>query len=163
MGRLSLSSALQDKGKSTLATHLCEAGWRLLSDETAPIRMDVDEVLPFPQSAVRRKYPGREFSEGEQGYLEKEEVPLTDTALHLKPAPIRAIVFPLFRDGTAPGARLTLSWNCRARSVAKLLQFRGPQGECGRADREVGRPLLRCIVCHTGLVKPAAKVLDALE
>jgi hypothetical protein len=90
------------QGKSTLATRLCEAGWRLLSDDTAPIRMDVDEVLPFPQSAFRRKYPGREFSEEERGYLEKEEVPLPDTALHLKPAPIKAIVFPLFRNGAAP-------------------------------------------------------------
>jgi len=108
------------QGKSTLATRLCEAGWRLLSDESAPIRMEADEVLPFPHSAVRRKYPGWEIPEEKRGNLEKEEVPLPDAALHLKPAPIKAIVFPIFRDGVAPeldllspaAAALDLLRNC---------------------------------------------------
>ena len=90
------------QGKSTLATRLCEIGWRFLSDDTAPVRMDADEVLPFPQAARRRKHPGREFIADEMGNLEKEEVPIPDAAMRLKPAPIRGIVFPLFRHGAAP-------------------------------------------------------------
>src|SRR5438093_1374412 len=35
------------RGKSTLSTRLCENGWRLLSDDAAPVRMDSNEVLPF--------------------------------------------------------------------------------------------------------------------
>jgi hypothetical protein len=97
------------QGKSTLATRLCETGWRLLSDDAAPIRMDADEVLPFPQSAFRRKYPGRELAANELGSFEKEEVLMPESALRLKSAPIRAIVFPLFRHGAAPELSLRSS------------------------------------------------------
>ena len=90
------------QGKSTLATRLCDIGWRFLSDDTAPVRMEIDEVLPFPQSARRRKYPGREFVAGELGKLEKEEVPIPETSVWLESAPIRGIVFPLFKHGAAP-------------------------------------------------------------
>jgi hypothetical protein len=90
------------QGKSTLSTRLCESGWRLLSDEVAPIRMDADEVLPFPRSAFRRVYPGREIGPDETGFLAKEQVALPERALHLKPAPIKAAVFALFKYDASP-------------------------------------------------------------
>lgn len=90
------------QGKSTLATRLCEYGWRILSDDAAPVRMEIDEVLPYPQSAFRRKYPGRELAQTELGHLEKEEVLMPDDVLHLEAALIRGIVFPLFRNGAPP-------------------------------------------------------------
>jgi hypothetical protein len=105
-GSALLISGPSGQGKSTIATRLCDAGWRLLSDDAAPVRMDADVVLPFPQSAYRRKYPGRELAENEMGFFEKEEVLMEESALQLMPTPIRAIIFPLFRYG-AP-SELTL-------------------------------------------------------
>ena len=93
------------QGKSTFATRLCETGWRLLSDDVAPIRMDVDEVLPFPQSAYRRIYPGSAVAPEETGSLVKEEVSIPDTSLHVDRAIIKAIVFPRFKNGAAPELR----------------------------------------------------------
>ena len=125
------------QGKSTLSTRLCEMGWRLLSDDAAPVRMETDEVLPFAQAASRRKYPGRELAESEFGSFQKEEVPLADNALHLKSAPLRAIVFPLFKHGAAPEltlrppgeAALDLLRNCtnfadhKEAAVGRIAQF----------------------------------------
>jgi len=150
------------QGKSTLATRLCEAGWRLLSDDSAPIRMDVDEVLPFPHSAVRRKYPGREFSEKERGYLEKEEVPLPDTALHLKPAPIRAIIFPLFRNDVAAELELL------SPGTAALDLLRSCSNFADHKEAAVARivrlsatiPMYRL---SYGMGQAAARLLDAFD
>jgi len=150
------------QGKSTLATRLCEAGWRLLSDESAPIRMEADEVLPFPHSAVRRKYPGWEVSEEERGNLEKEEVALPDTALHLKPAPIRAIIFPKFRHGVAPELDLL------SPGTAALELLRNCYNFADHKDAAVARtarlaasiPMYRL---SYGMGEAAASLLDALN
>lgn len=80
-------------GKSTMTTLLCERGWRLLSDDIAPVRMNADEVLPFPQIPLRRIHPGREVQPGEVGGLEREAVAIGAGMLCREPAPIGAIVF----------------------------------------------------------------------
>lgn len=150
------------QGKSTLATRLCEARWRLLSDDTAPIRMEIDEVLPFPQSALRRKYPGREFSEEERGYLEKEEVPLPDTALHLKPAPIKAIVFPQFRYDTEPALDLLSAGAAALDLLRNSLNFADhKEAAVARIARLAASiPMYRL---SYGDGRAAAGLLDALE
>ena len=48
------------------------------------------------------------MAENELGSFEKEEVLLPDSALRLRSAPVRAIVFPLFRHGAAPELSLRL-------------------------------------------------------
>jgi hypothetical protein len=89
-------------GKSTLVTLLCERGWRFMSDDAAPVRMEADEVIPFPLAPLRRIYPGRELRADEMGSFAKEEVPISRAKLRLEPAPIRAVVFPMFRQGGSP-------------------------------------------------------------
>jgi hypothetical protein len=125
------------QGKSTLSTRLSEAGWRLMSDEVAPIRMDSDEVLPFPQAAFRRQYPGHELGSYEIGLISKEEVALPRASLHLEPAQISGVVFPLFKDGASPEletlsagtAAMELFRNClnfadhQAKAVARIAKL----------------------------------------
>jgi hypothetical protein len=161
-GSALLIVAPSGQGKSTLATLLCEAGWRLLSDDGAPIRMDVDVVIPFPQSALRRKYPRREFSEEKRGYFEKEEVPLPDTALYLRPAPIKAVVFPLFRNDAAPELELL------SPGIAALDLLRNCYNFTDHKEAAVARtarlaasiPMYRL---SYGAGRAAASLLDALE
>jgi len=95
------------QGKSTLSTRLCEKGWRLLSDDAAPIRMGSNEVLPFLQSPHRRKPSEREMQANELGLDDKEEVVIPHSSLRRDPATVKAIVFPVFKHGAS--ADLTLS------------------------------------------------------
>jgi hypothetical protein len=125
------------RGKSTLTTHLMHRGWRLLSDDVAPIRMDSDQVLPFPQSPHRRIHPGREVTGREMGTLEREAVPVPFESVGREASPIRAIVFPEYRGDAAmelsrlaPGnAALQLLQNCmnfvdhKAAAVAKVSEM----------------------------------------
>ena len=94
------------QGKSTLSTRLCETGWRLLSDDAAPLRMDSNEVIPFQQSPHRRKPSGRQVRPGNVGMFEKEEVVIPPSSLGREAAVIRAIVFPLFTYGAPAGLSL---------------------------------------------------------
>jgi hypothetical protein len=82
--------------------------------------MDADEVIPFPQLAFRRVYPGYEIGSDETGFLSKEEVSLPESALGLHKARIKAVVFPSFKHGASsemeqlsPGnAAIELFGNC---------------------------------------------------
>ncbi len=91
-----LISGNSGRGKSTLVTDLCTRGWKLLSDEAAPIRMGANEVLPFPQMPRRRVYPGRELPAQEVGSLQFEEIEIPAGDISRDAAEIRAIVLPTF-------------------------------------------------------------------
>jgi len=91
--------AASGQGKSTLTTHLCGLGWRLLSDDIAPVRMDTDEVLPFPQSPVRRVHPGREVTADELGALEREVVAVSQDYIAAQGVTLRSLVFIAYRPG----------------------------------------------------------------
>jgi len=88
-----LLAGVSGQGKSTLTTYLCEHGWRFLSDDVAPVRMDADRVLPFPQAPVRRLHPGREVAPDELGTLERETVDVRPESVCRDEAEIRGIVF----------------------------------------------------------------------
>ncbi|MDQ3244427.1 MAG: hypothetical protein M3Q09_11910, partial [Gemmatimonadota bacterium] len=94
-----LLSGTSGQGKSTLTTYLCQHGWRYMSDDVAPLRMDVNVVLPFPQSPVRRLHPGREVSRDELGTLERETVAVTSVQICHEPTEIRGIVFIAYAKG----------------------------------------------------------------
>ena len=90
------------QGKSTLATRLVALGWDYLSDETAPIRMTTDEVLPYPRTPVRRLNPGREVANHESTELEREVIELRAHQIRRSPSTIGLMVFPSFSFGSPP-------------------------------------------------------------
>jgi len=98
-----LLSGPSGHGKSTLTTLLCERGWRLMSDDIAPVRMDVDEVLPFPQSPLRRIHPGHEVDPLQVSYLDREPVSVATEMLRRGAAPIGALVFIEYKGGVPAG------------------------------------------------------------
>ncbi len=87
------------EGKSTLVTLLCESGWRFMSDDVAPLRMDVDEVLPYPLSPLRRVKAGDHAPFFGIGTLQREQVLVPLDAIQREPVPVKAIVFPVFQEG----------------------------------------------------------------
>lgn len=101
-GKAMLFAGPSGNGKSTLVTLLCDRGWRFLSDDIAPIRMNLDEVLPFPQAPRRRMNPGREVAADEMRLLERESIEVDAKRIQREPTAIGGIVFPVFRAGVAP-------------------------------------------------------------
>lgn len=103
-GKAILFAGPSGNGKSTMVTLLCERGWRFLSDDIAPIKMNADEVLPFPQAPRRRIYPGEALAPEDIGILLRESVSIDPLLIQRAPTPIGGIVFPVFQDGA--GAEL---------------------------------------------------------
>jgi hypothetical protein len=98
-GRALLIAAASGQGKSTLTTLLLDYGWRLMSDDVAPVRMDTDEVLPFYQAPLRRLDPGMDVPVEEVSALQREAIEVPGKALRHEPAHVGAIVFPVFARG----------------------------------------------------------------
>lgn len=88
-------------GKSTMVTLLSERGWGFLSDDIAPIRMDANEVLPFPQTPRRRIHPRRELPPEAIGILDREAVIIDPGRIQRRAVAIGAIVFPVYRGGAS--------------------------------------------------------------
>lgn len=108
------------QGKSTLVTGLVDCGWSFLSDEMAPIRMDTNEVLPYPRTPIRRLDPGSAIEGGVSGVLEREACYLSPESVCRSPSTVRLVVFPRFSYGSVarlramtPGeSSLELARNC---------------------------------------------------
>jgi hypothetical protein len=94
-----LLPAPSGSGKSTLVKSLCQSDWRLMSDDIAAVRMDFDQVLPFPKAPMMRTHPGREVPADVVARISREEVPLALDDIRRQSAEIGAIVFPIFRNG----------------------------------------------------------------
>jgi hypothetical protein len=95
-----LISGTSGRGKSTLSTELCHRGWKLLSDENAPIDMTTGQVIPFPQRPRRRLNPGKELTPDEIQSIRFEEIPVDASDVRREPAPVRAIIFPIFQKSS---------------------------------------------------------------
>ena len=104
-------------GKSTLTTMLCERGWRLLSDDVVPIRMDADSALPFAHAPSRRLRPLRFLTQIELNGVKREEMNFDRKSIRHSAAPIRDIVFPVFAD-----AEESLSLMSSAEATMELLR-----------------------------------------
>jgi hypothetical protein len=84
-----------------MVTLLSERGWKFLSDDIAPIRMDANEVLPFPQTPRRRIHPRREVPPEAIGILDREAVSIDPERIRHHAVAIGAIVFPVYRAGAS--------------------------------------------------------------
>ena len=98
-GKALLISGPSGSGKSTLTTLLCDLGWRLMSDDMAPMKISSLEVLAYPQSPIRRLDSGIDIEAHGIGTLERERVEMSETDLRREPASVGAIVFPSYQRG----------------------------------------------------------------
>lgn len=161
-GTALLLSGTSGQGKSTLATLLCEREWSYLSDDIAPVRMNADEVLPFPQAPTRRIHPGREVTAEEMGAIARELVQLPPERIRRVPAPIRGIVFIRYSKG-AP-ARLT----ALSRGAAALEILRNSTNLVDHKGAAVSRAAamarhLQAFALTYGFGGDAAKLVDSLK
>jgi serine kinase of HPr protein (carbohydrate metabolism regulator) len=95
------------RGKSTLTTMLCERGWRLMSDDVVPIRMDTDMAMPFPQSAQRRLQQSSVLSNRELNGVKKERIHFDRESVRDVATPIRDFFFPVFGNDLESLSRLS--------------------------------------------------------
>ncbi|HUQ18324.1 MAG TPA: hypothetical protein VM099_01820 [Gemmatimonadaceae bacterium] len=86
-------------GKSTFVTQLLQRGWNVLSDEYAPIRLETNEVVPYPRRPRRRVFPGRELEEMEFGEFETEDIEIPADSVRRTPVVLANMVFPFFKVG----------------------------------------------------------------
>jgi hypothetical protein len=107
-------------GKSTLIAHLCQQGWRYLSDDVVPLELSTRNILPFPQTPRVRQNTGKLVPSDRLWEVPKRDVTLGLGLICRSPLPIRALVFPSFDQQTSaqlspctPGfAALELLHNC---------------------------------------------------
>ncbi len=100
------------QGKSTLSTHLCNAGWRFMSDDITPMSMSANVVFPYLQLPRRRVYPGETINQNLLHTLEREEVAIDAMRTERKAATIAAIVFITFRGGAPAELRPVSRGDC---------------------------------------------------
>jgi len=156
-GKAILFAGPSGNGKSTMVTLLSERGWNFLSDDIAPIRMDADEVLPFPQAPRRRIHPGETLAPDSIGVLLRESVTIDPLRIQRAATPIGGIVFPVFQHGavaelervTAGEAALKLIRDCtnfadhkaaavsRAVELARTIPVYGLTYSSGRDAQEL--------------------------
>lgn len=118
-----LISGTSGRGKSTIVTQLCARGWKLLSDEVAPIRIGTNQVLPFPQMPRRRLYPGRALSEHEVGSLQFEEIEIPPGDVSPDGAEIRAIIFPSFEVHAPPKLKRLTPGDGAVETIRNIVNF----------------------------------------
>ena len=122
-----LLCAPSGQGKSTISTKLTDRSWKFLSDDIAPVRMEGDKVLPFPQLPFRRLHPGIEVPDGELYRLDRESV-IVDRASIGKECPIRAVICLYYR-GKMPTVLTKLPRGSAALEVLRnLTNFVDHQG-----------------------------------
>ena len=80
-------------GKSSIATILCERGWRFLSDDAAPVSCPEVRVLPYPQTPRRRAIASQELFAGHEHLLERELRPISADLVWREPSRISQVIF----------------------------------------------------------------------
>ena len=154
-------AGMSGQGKSTLTTYLCEHGWRFLSDDVAPVRMDTDRVIPFLQLPVRRLHPGREVAREELASLERETVNVSTESVCREAPEIRGIVFIEYARGES-AKLIELDQGSAAmeilRNATNFWDHRGAAVE--RAADLVSRVTMYRLVYD--LPRPASEILNGL-
>jgi len=148
-------------GKSTLVTELCKRGWKLLSDEAAPIRMDTNEVMPFPQMPRRRVYPGRRLTEDELGSLEFEEIEIPPADVSREGAQIRAIVFPSFEMKSPAAVKRLTPGDAAVETIRNVVNFADLKAVAVAAAAAIARSI-PCYSLTYSDGSEAASLIDSL-
>jgi HprK-related kinase A len=112
-GRVAILPAASGSGKSTLCSLLLRAGWRLLSDEFAIIRLEDGVILPMPRAVslknasvavVKNAFPeatfSMEFTETVKGTLCFMAAPRDAVERSASHAPPGLLVFPRYDPDT---------------------------------------------------------------
>jgi HprK-related kinase A len=161
-------------GKSTLCAALVHAGWRLLSDELALLRLGDGMLLPIPRplslknrsiEVIRRRVPGAHFgppiATEHKGILALMRPPAASVAAASCPARPRWVVFPRYAEGAAA----SLSRESRGRGFIELARNAFNYGALGQAgfaalaDASEGAAFYRL---EHGDLDGAIRLLDAL-
>lgn len=160
-GRAMLLCGPSGQGKSTLSTLLCERGWRLMSDDAAPVRMDRDEVLAYPQTPVKRVARDRVREPNKRKGLERQRVSLDTARFRLEPAEIGCAAFLEFIPGEAASIRALLPGETALeilRNASNLVDHRAN----GMTRAAAMARSLPGFLLQYGYSPAAAEILDAL-
>jgi len=117
-GEAMLLAAPSGQGKSTLTALLCRKGWRLMSDDAAPVRLDRNEVVSFCQTPVMRVPRDRVREPDKRIGLDRHRVDLAPHEIRLQPAPIRSAVFLAF----SPESPLTIRRLTKGETALEFLR-----------------------------------------
>ena len=117
-GTAMLLAGPSGQGKSTLTSLLCRRGWRMMSDDVAPVRMDRNEVVSFCQTPVMRIPRDRVLEPHKRVGLVRHRVELAPHELRQGPAPIRSIGFLAF----SPGSSLIVTRLTKGETALELLR-----------------------------------------
>lgn len=142
-GRVAVLPASSGSGKSTLCSLLVRAGWRLLSDEFAVIRLDDGMILPMPRAVslknhsiavVKAAFPEAtftvEFTDTIKGTLCFMAAPHQAVERSHDQAPPGLLVFPRYDPETSLVAKSMPRAAAHAHMVAHSMNY-GPIGERG--------------------------------
>ncbi len=117
-GRAILLAGDWGRGKSTLTAALSTNGYKFLTDDICPLRLQSGELLPFPVLPRVRARTNRILPPVEARNLEKQTAPLPPDAIQTQHATIQMILFPQYR----PQAQTALHPVSPAYATAVLLQ-----------------------------------------
>lgn len=128
-GSALILSGPSGQGKSTLSSMLCQGGWRLMSDDAAPVRVSRNEVVAYNQSVVKRVPRDRAGASHIRKGLDRKLVAIPAERFSRDTAPVGRLVFLAFSAG-APAELRQLT---RGETAMEILR-----NSVNRVDHEAG-------------------------
>ncbi len=174
-GRAAVLTGRAGSGKSTLVAALVHRGWRLLSDEVAPVRPSDGRILPVPRAiglkeasieAIRRFAPqatlGRSWPGTVKGTVAHMLPPAESVARAAEPAKPAWLVFPTYD----PRARAQLQPLPKARALMRAADNAFNYSVLGRLGFETLADMIdrcECYDLRCGDLEAAVTLFDELR
>src|SRR5262249_36560237 len=105
-GRAVLIIGPRGRGKSTLVTRLCAAGWTYLSDDITPVDPGSDSAYSFPTTPAVREDSAREIPLECLADVRKLDVEIRPESVGREAMPVAALIFPVYSLGAPCGLSL---------------------------------------------------------
>jgi hypothetical protein len=170
-GRVVLLAAPSTHGKTTLTLALLASGWRFLSDEIVPVRLDDCRAAPFPR-ATHIRHPSLDSIE-QQGFgpalsqavrlLHEDRQRVLGIPVHQVPVACRldvaAVVFPTY----TPGVQATPVRIAPALAASRLLEQALNGGTLGRQAFASAIALARRVPSYRLSVDTLGKAVTVVE